>query len=265
MYARSIGIRLPRSGFSIPRSFHQSTSLLKAPRTGYNSADSTVNTDDILTENNPWSPTLYEDKVYIHHKRSLRSVALPSNYRLSYQPLYEAPAAKYVGILKRITLSFAVLGAYGAKLFYDSPHFDDIYAALVFGSCMVPALIVEHKTQHYVTRIFRLYNKDKPQTLENLLEDESLIMEKLNWTGGKTFNHLLKISNNDTLKLEGPPKHPLTAQYSTWRDIDPHSGVPRQYYVADNVGGLKMDRLWGIVEHNSSVDNGRYMEPPKSE
>ncbi|CAH2355451.1 hypothetical protein CLIB1423_26S01090 [[Candida] railenensis] len=246
------------------RKLHSSKVQHRKPqRTGYNSSDSTIYTDDILTDNNPWSPTLYEDSVLYRKPRSIRSIELPSNYRLSYQPLYESPTGKYVGIMKRLTISFAVLGAYGAKLFFDSPNFDDIYAGIVLATCVTPALVVQYKTRDYVSRIFRLYDKDKPQTLENLLADEKLIVEKLTWSGGKTYNSLLKITGNNSLQLVPEPKDKLSAAlapYASWKDVDEETKIPRVFYVADDVGGLKMDRIWGIVEHNSGVDNGRYME-----
>lgn len=242
------------------RSIHTSSACKKSHNNGYRLSDSTVNSDEILSENDPWSPSLFEDIVHVRKPNSFRSTALPSNYRLSYLALYEAPGAKYVAMLKRLTLSFAVLGCYGAKLFYESPQFDDIYAAATLISCSAPAYFVQFKTRDYVTRIFRLYNKDKPQTLENLLSDEKLIMEKLNMTGGKTYNELLTITDNKSLQLVEPSRFPLLSPYASWKEVDKESGVKRNYYVVDDIGGLKMDRIWGIVEHNSKVDNGRYID-----
>lgn len=226
----------------------------------FRTSDTTVEDDEIVTENNPWSPTLYNDIVYIRKANSFSNTALPSKFRLSYQALYEAPGAKYVAMLKRISLSFAVLGLYGAKLFYESPQFEDIYAIATAASCAAPAVFVQYKTRDYVTRIFRLYNKEEVQTLENLTADEKLIMEKLNPTGGKTYNTLLHISDNSSLKLLDPKKQGILAPYSAWEETDAESNTKRHFYVADNIGGLKMDRLWGIVEHNSGVNNGRYLE-----
>ncbi|ODV76734.1 uncharacterized protein CANTADRAFT_92325 [Suhomyces tanzawaensis NRRL Y-17324] len=224
----------------------------------FRTSDATVESDEIVTDNNPWSPTLYDDIVYVHKPNSIRATALPSNYRLSYSSLYEAPGAKYVAMLKRLTLSFAVLGVYGAKLFYESAQFDDIYAVATLVSCGVPAAYVQYRTKDYVTRIFRLYDKDKPQTLENLVQDEKLILEKLNSTGGKTYNTLLQVSNNRLLQLA--PKRSVLMPYASWCEVDPESNTKREHYVVDNIGGLKMDRIWGIVEHNSGVNNGRYIE-----
>lgn len=213
-----------------------------------------METDEIISENNPWSPTLYNDVVRV--KKGFKTVKLPANYRLSYEPLYEAPGSKYVAMLKRLTLSFAVIGVYGAKLFYELVQFDDLYALGTLVGTWAPAVAVQYKTSDYVTRAFRLYDKDKPQTLENLVNDEKLVMEKLSATGGKTYNTLLSVSNNPLLKLTGDDNSAF-APYRLW-ESDGEDGK-QYFYVVDNVGGMKMDRLWGIVEHNSGVDNGRYI------
>ncbi|GEQ67901.1 hypothetical protein JCM33374_g1567 [Metschnikowia sp. JCM 33374] len=237
------------------RSLKTSSRALFRHKGSFRNDDTTVETDEVVSDNNPWSPTLYQDKVYI--RKGFRDVGLPSKYRLSYEPLYEAPGSKYVAVLKRLTLSFAVLGVYGSKLLYDSAQFDDIYALGVILGTWAPVAAVQFKTRDYVTRIFRLYDKEKPQTLENLVGDEKLIVEKLNPTGGKTYNSLVTVSENDSLKL-CPKSNDALAPYRTWQEtVD---GRKKYYYVMDNVGGMKMDRLWGIVEHNSGVDNGRYMD-----
>lgn len=223
----------------------------------YQSKDSNIDTGEIESENNPWSPTLYTDRVYV--KDGMRKKALPDNYRLSYEPIYEAPSVKYVSLLKRMTLGFALAGAYSSKLLYDLVQFEDIYAAGLLVTTLAPAVVVNYKLKDYVTRIFRLYDKDKPQDLETLTCNEQLVVEKLQPTGNRTYNTLLKILNNDSLKLSAPPS-PFKP-YSSWQaETD---GVTHEYYIADNIGGMKMDRLWGIVEHNSGVNNGRYVEDLK--
>lgn len=155
--------------------------------------------------------------------------------------------------MKRLTLSFAVLGCYGAKLFYESAQFDDMYALATLVGCWTPSAVVQYKTKDYVTRIFRLYKQDQPQTLENLVQDEKLILEKLNLTGGRTYNCLVTI--NPSLQLDKPPK--WLRPYSSWTDIEPTSGRRRHFYVTDDTGGIKMDRIWGIVEKNLGANNGR--------
>lgn len=219
----------------------------------YKSNDSLVETDEVVSANNPWSPTLYTDTVYV--RKGFRDVALPANFRLSYEALYEAPGLKYVAMLKRLSLSFAVLGVYGAKLLYELAQFDDFYAMALLVGTWSPALAIQYKTKDYVTRVFRLFDKDKPQDLENLVSDEKLIMEKLNATGGKTYNQLLTVLGNKSLQLY--KQQDAFTPYRSWQET--HNGSKRYFFLVDNIGGMKMDRLWGIVEHNLGVDNGRYM------
>lgn len=242
------------------RFFHGSI-INQIHKASYKSEDSNIDTDEIISENNPWSPTLLNDTVKVRQQGTIFDKKLPSNYRLSYQPLYEAPGTKYVSLLKRLTISFGVLGCYGAKLFYDSPHFDDIYALITLSVTNLPILAVQYKLSNYVTRIFRLYNKDKPQTLDNLINDENLIIEKLNFTGGKTYNTLVKVSDNDSLKLIMPSSSKIRSfltPYGNWQDGKGNS--IQKFYISDDIGGIKMDRIWGIVEKNSGVDNGRFLE-----
>lgn len=244
---------------TVSRKFHLSLLGKDRHSSSYKSADYTADQDDIRTENNSWSPTLYTDIVRIKEPFSLKSKSLPSNLRLSYSALYESPGAKYVSVLKRFSLSASVLGLYGAKLFYDSPQFEDIYAYITAAFFLLPTLFVQFKTRDYVTRIFRLYDREKPQTLENLVSDEKLIMEKLNFSGGKTYNELLTVGKNETLRLAPPTNFPLIMPYRTWEETL-ETGKKRYFYVVDDIGGIKMDRLWGIIEHNSNVNNGRYID-----
>lgn len=223
----------------------------------FSNKDSTVTTDEILSDNNPWSPSLLNDIVKIRPKGLFRSVEMDPKYRLSYSPLYEAPGAKYTSLLKRISISFAVLGVYGGKLFYESASFDDVYGVYTILATSFPAIYIQLKTKDYVTRIWRLYNKTLPQTLPNLLSDEKLIIEKLNWMGTKTYNQVLTITGNNSLKVAKTDG--FFSSHKTWSD-----GISN-YYVVDNIGGIKMDRIWGIVEKNSGIDNGRYIEEEKKD
>lgn len=238
----------------LTRSFHTSKRSLVRFNTSYTTKDATVDTGGIATENNPWSPTLYTDRVYVKH--GLFKEALPANYRLSYEPIYEAPSTRYVSLLKRMTLGFALAGAYGSKLLFELVQFEDIYAAGLLAATFAPAVAVNYKLKDYVTRVFRLYDKDQPQDLETLTKKEQLVIEKLNSMGTKTYNTLLTVLNNPTLRLSGGQS--LFRPYATWEDKG--DGVNNKFFLTDNIGGMKMDRLWGIVEHNSGVNNGRYIE-----
>ncbi|CAI5760091.1 unnamed protein product [Candida verbasci] len=217
------------------------------------STDSQITTDEILSENNPWSPSLEDDPVYIYEPNNIRRTKLPDNYRLSYNELYESPSYKHVSIMKRFTLSFSVIGLYGGKLLYESPQFDNLYSYLMVIGTLLPAVLVQYKSRDYVTRIFRLYDKSKPQTYENLVNDEQLIIEKLSFWGSKTYNELLKLTDNKNIKIDNDNK--WYKPYSTWIEKTPKWA--RKFYVVDNIGGMKMDRVWGLIEKDSGINNGR--------
>ncbi|KAI3403300.1 hypothetical protein KGF56_003888 [Candida oxycetoniae] len=244
------------------RTFSINSSLqIQNPLTSYfksksfKSEDSTVETDELVSENNPWSPTFEDDPIYIQERNKIQKTKLADIYRLAYKPLYEAPSSKYVSLLKRLTLTFGVVGGYGAKLIYESPQFDDSYAYTLLAGTIIPIILVQWKTRDYVTRIFRIYNKTKPQTLDNLVNDENLVAEKLTFTGGKTYNELIRITDNKSLIIS--PSAKWWKPYTTWEEKDTKTGIKREFYIQDDIGGIEMDRLWGIVERNSGIDKGR--------
>lgn len=253
-YAPTLTMAVP---LRLVRSFHSGMRFLARHSGSYTSKGTAVDTGEITSENYPWSPTLYTDRVYV--KNGFLSEKLLANFRLSYEPMYEAPSIRYVSLLKRMTLGFAIVGIYGSKLLYDLVQFDDIYAAGLFLGTLAPAVAVNYKLKDYVTRVFRLYDKSKPQDLEFLTSREQLVIEKLTSAGNKTYNTLMNVLNNKALQLA--PRQSLWRPYATW--VDESDGDKRGYYISDNIGGMKMDRLWGIVEHNSDVNNGRYMEDLK--
>lgn len=169
-------------------------------------------------------------------------------YRYSYSPIYEAPAARLIAMAKRVTMGYAIFGLVVTKMMFDASLVVESLAMVMGTVSLAPFPIVQYLTHPYVSRIYRVYDKTQPQTLENLVKDERLIFEKINWSGKRTYNHLVAVEN---LQLADKKRF----GWVTWKSVEPES--VRQYYVADNVGGFKMDRVWGIAEKNSGVNNGR--------
>lgn len=238
----------------IPASRH--LLLVRYKSTPLRSPDSEFESDEVVSPNNPWLPTLYTDPVRVYSRASWPlSRTLPSHMRLSYTPLYDSPGGKYAGMLRKTTFGFALCGAYAAKLIADLAQFDDVYAITALTACIIPWIVVQVKTRHYVVRLWRLYdNRDTPQTLELLTTNETLVAEKLTIGGGRTYNELINVDS--LLRLASPPNavSRVLGPYTAWTQNKTH------HYIADNVGGLKMDRIWGIVEKNSGVNNGRFFE-----
>lgn len=191
------------------------------------------------------------DPVYIRPINSLISVKLPSNYRASYFPLYTAPSTSYISLMKRILLGAGAIGAYVSHLISISENLSLELAAMVAVLSILPIPVVQYFSRDYVTRIFRLYDSNKnPQTYENLTQKEELIMEKMGFGGKRYYNELIDTRQCKIVKnWYGAIK---------WEYTDKESGVKRYYYVTDDLGGIKMDRIWGIIETNSGMNNGRY-------
>lgn len=187
--------------------------------------------------------------LYIRRARSLMAKPMDSNFRESYVPLYSGPAAKHVSLLKRATLGGSAVGLYVAYLMHGSPNFSNELLALVGVLSVLPVPIAQYFTGGYVVSISRLIDKNLvPQTKENLTKDETLVVKRWAFGGKRLVNELVRL---DAVKLV---KSWFGATY--WKYTDPN-GIVKKYFVYDNTGGIKMERIWGIIEKQSGVDNGR--------
>lgn len=174
---------------------------------------------------------------------------LPSSLRISNAPIYTAPAGSQVAFTKRSTLGFAALGAYVGYLCSITAAIPS-YAVLIGAVPMLlPIPVFQYLSKPYVTRIFRLYKTDEPQTYENLVKDETLVVEQVGAFGRSVHATQIKLQDIRIVKER--------YGWVNWEYKDPESKEVVKMYVADNVGGIKMDRIWGIIEKNSGIDNGR--------
>jgi hypothetical protein len=187
----------------------------------------------------------YQQSVRVSEPLRFGYTELDPQFKVGYSPLYTSPSHKFVSLLKRTSLGFGMVGIYISQLMYSTPTlFSEPLIYLTMGLSIVPLPLIHILTQHHVTRIWRLYDSTKPQTLEALTEDETLVAEKISLTGRSYYNSLIKVQD-----LEIVDRNTVKA---TWKAKD------ALFYVKDNVGGIKMDRIWGIAEHHSGIDNGRF-------
>lgn len=114
---------------------------------------------------------------------------------------------------------------------------------------LIPIPVFQYLSKPYVTRIFRLYRTDEPQTYENLVKDETLVVEQVGAFGRSVYATQIKLQDIRIAKER--------YGWVNWEYRDPETKEVLKMYVADNVGGIKMDRIWGIIEKNSGIDNGR--------
>lgn len=174
---------------------------------------------------------------------------LDAKYRTGGTPLYIGPLTKQIALAKKLTLTFGVIGVYVTKILFDIELFLPEVNCLILLIMTLPYPLVQFFSSSYVVSIYRLYDSSKPQTLENLTNDETLVISKLNYTGRRPVNNVVKLDSID-LKLG-------KLGWQNWCSRDPSTSVMRNYYVEDNTGGIAMDRIWGIVESQNGVNNGR--------
>lgn len=189
------------------------------------------------------------DEAYLYKVKRpgmLFKEPMDPNWVLSQQPLYEGPMASQVAFTKRWSMGILAVGGYIGYLALGVVDFSPWLLAVPLS---VPLPLIQWYAGGYVSRIFRVYRRDEPQTLENLERDETLMLEKLSLFGRSTYGVPIKISTTFLANQRNG--------WVNWAYIDPERKSVTRFYVADNLGGLRMDRLWGIVERNSGVDNGR--------
>lgn len=197
---------------------------------------------------NPVIPN--DDHLYRIRKPGMFfSAPIDPQYRLGLDPLYRSPFGEYIGLTKR--WSFGVLGvcSYMGYLALDVTSASPLWFAAGFTLLSLPMIALQYFTGPHVTRIFRLYKKDEAQTYENLTKDETLVVEQIGVFGKGTSATEIKLKD---VKIANE-----RMGWVNWKYIDPESKEELDLYVVDNIGGLKMDRIWGIVEKNSGIDNGR--------
>lgn len=216
-----------------------------------------------------------------------------SKYSLSNSPIYVAPAGPQVAFTKRASLGLVAIGTYlGYLTSATSASISPITIALALIPLFAPIPIFQYLSKPYVTRIFRLYKKKplieikeeeeelkkpegfegdgpklegfedlddgfpkrpryqaQPQTLEDLVNDETLVIEQIGNFGRSV--HATEVKLKD-IRIANE-----RMGWVNWVYKDPETKEELKMYVADNVGGIKMDRIWGVIESNSGIDNGR--------
>lgn len=177
------------------------------------------------------------------------SEPLPPYLRIGNAPIYTAPAGSQIAFTKRSTLGFAALGAYVGYLCSVTTAIPAyvMWAGLV--PLLLPIPVFAYLSKPYVTRIFRLYRVDEPQTYENLTNDETLVVEQVGTFGRSVFASQIRLQD---IRISNE-----RYGWVNWEYKDPETNDVVKMYVADNVGGIKMDRIWGIIEKNSGINNGR--------
>lgn len=202
---------------------------------------------ELLSEINPLYP---DDSYLVKVRRPGQAISQPIDpkLRLGQSPMYTSPLGHQVAFTKRWSVGIMLVGGYIGHLVFNTAGWSTLASTLGLLPLIVPVPIIQYLTAPYVTRIFRVYNREEPQTLENLTRNETLALERIGLFGRRTYYTLVEVDKLRIVKKRWG--------WVNWQYKD-EKGVTTNFYVADNVGGLKMDRIWGILEKNSGIDNGR--------
>ncbi|ANB10976.1 D-tyrosyl-tRNA(Tyr) deacylase [Sugiyamaella lignohabitans] len=202
----------------------------------------------LLSEVNP----VYPDDSHLTKIKKpgmLFSEPIDPNLRMGYNPLYSSPVGGQIAFTKRWSIGLSLIGSYVGYLVHDVTGASDLAGIIGAAVLIAPLPLVQFFAGNYVTNIYRLYRKDEPQTYENLTKDETIVLERIGLFGRKTYATAVKVQD---LRLVNK-----RFGWVNWEYKDPKTNFSTKFYVADNIGGMKMDRIWGIIEKNSGVDNGR--------
>lgn len=201
----------------------------------------------ILSEINP----LYPDETFLAKVKKpgdLLTQPIDPKLRLGQSPMYVSPLGDQIAFTKRWSMGIMVVGGYIGHLVFSAAGWSTLASSIGLLPLVLPVPIIQYFATPYVTRIFRVYNRSEPQTLENLRQNETLALERVGIFGRRTYLTLVDLAN---LKIVNKRWGWVNWQYTN------EKGVTTNFYVADNVGGIKMDRVWGILEKKSGINNGR--------
>ncbi|KAK9369697.1 hypothetical protein V1509DRAFT_618850 [Lipomyces kononenkoae] len=201
---------------------------------------------------------------FIYHAEYLDT----SKYSLSRAPIYQAPSSFHVSATKRVVWTIALIGGYFSSAMLTMDGIPTALALLVGIPSVLPLPIVTWLTTPYVHRIFRIYSNAEGERveLEKLKEDEEFIFECISVFGRSLYNCRVKLSDLRVaskrfgwvnLEVVGDRIKEIYPKQNIVEKALDGTRTRRYFYVADDVGGHKMERIWSIIDRQSGIDNGR--------
>ncbi|KAK9240182.1 hypothetical protein V1525DRAFT_396191 [Lipomyces kononenkoae] len=192
----------------------------------------------------------------------------PTKYSLSRAPIYQASSSFHVSATKRVAWTIAIIGGYFSSAMLTMDGIPTALALLVGIPSVLPLPIVSWLTTPYVHRIFRIYSNREGERvdLEKLKEDEEFIFECISVFGRSLYNYRVKLSDLRVaskrfgwvnLEVVGDHIEKIHPKQNIVEKALDGTRTRRYFYVADDVGGYKMERIWSIIDRQSGVDNGR--------
>ncbi|KAK9469751.1 hypothetical protein V1512DRAFT_256936 [Lipomyces arxii] len=189
----------------------------------------------------------------------------PRKETIARAPIYQASSSYHVAAAKRNVWIFATIGGYFSAALLGMDSIANSMSLLIGIPALVPLPFVTYFTTPYVHRIFRIYDtpEGEPVDVEKVKKNEEFLFECISLWGRGLYNCRVKLEDlrvaNKRLgwvNLEvvtPPPK----VDPETGKEVAVERPTRRYFYVADDSGGYKMERIWAIIERQSGIDNGR--------
>lgn len=192
----------------------------------------------------------------------------PYENSLARQPIYTAPSSFHVAATKRTVWTFAVIGGYFSGAMMAMDGIPTILALLVGIPSVLPLPFVYWCTTPYVHRIYRIYHQPEGEAIdvEKLKQNEEFIFECIGVFGRGLYNCRVNLADLRlakkrfgwvNLEVVGDRIKKIKPKQNIVEKALDGTRTRRWFYVADDVGGYKMERLWAIIDRQSGVDNGR--------
>lgn len=193
---------------------------------------------------------------YRTHGTSFHSLKLDKKYRLGNLPVYQNPLINFVIGSKRLSLAFGAIGCMFGYLMDRTGLIYTEVSQIVAILSMLPFPIVTYLFEPVVSRVWRVYDTTKPQIYENLVQDELIILEKLNWNGFTTYNELVRV---DSLYVpKGKNDYRGRFGYVNLFSVDEKLNSTKYYYINDGFTNNKMERILALAEKKSDInESGR--------
>lgn len=193
---------------------------------------------------------------YRTHGTSFYSLRLDKKYRLGNLPIYQNPLINFVIGSKRLSLAFGAIGCMFGYLMDRTGLVYTEISQLVAIFSLLPFPVVTYLFEPVVSRVWRVYDTTKPQIYENLIQDEQLIIEKLNWNGFNTYNELVRVDSLYVPKDKNDYRGRFG--YANLLSVDKKLNSTKLYYINDGFTNEKMERILALAEKRSGVkDSGR--------
>ncbi|KAK9449750.1 uncharacterized protein V1518DRAFT_414563 [Limtongia smithiae] len=206
----------------------------------------------------------------VYHTEHLDTSAVS----LARAPIYTASSTFHVSATKRTAWTFAVLGGYFSSAMMTMDGVPAALALLVGIPTVLPLPLVYYFTAPYVHRIFRVYKQPAGEAVdvEKLVEDEEFVFECISAFGRGLYNCRVKLRDLrivsrragwvnlevvDGERVERERAMRGEGRQSIIEKALDGTRTRRWFYVADDAGGYRMERIWAIIEKQSGVDNGR--------